>query len=45
MANTLIENINGDYYRNLAVLTGCPEKIKVLVEDELDVPFWQDFFC
>lgn len=42
MASTLIENINGDYYRNLAVLTGCPEKIKVLVEDELDVPFWQD---
>lgn len=40
MASTLKENINGNYYRNLAVLTGCPERVKVLVEDNLDVPFW-----
>lgn len=42
MASTLTENANGRYYQNLAILTGRPNWVKVIVEDELDVPFWQD---
>lgn len=42
MANSLIENTNGQYYHNAAILTGHPETVKVIVEDELDVPFWLD---
>lgn len=42
MASTLVENVNGDYYKNLAILTGQPERVKVLVEGNADVKFWQD---
>lgn len=43
MADSLIANANGRYYRNLSLLTGNGDKfVKVIVEDELDVPFWKD---
>lgn len=42
MADSLLGNINGRYYQQLGVLTGNQNVIKVLVEDELDVPFWND---
>lgn len=42
MADTLIDSADGSYYRSLAVLTGEPERVQVLVEDEEDVSFWFD---
>lgn len=42
MADTLLGNINSNYYRSRNVLTGEDNTVKVLVEDELDVPFWKD---
>lgn len=43
MADSLIANANGRYYRNLSVLTGNGQNyVKVIVEDEFDVPFWTD---
>lgn len=42
MADSLLGNINGKYYQQLGVLTGNQNVIKVLVEDELDIPFWND---
>lgn len=42
MADSLLGNINGRYYQQLGVLTGNQNVIKVLVEDELDIPFWND---
>ena len=42
MAHTLLENVNGEYYRNQSILTGKPNRIKVIVEDEADVAFWFD---
>lgn len=42
MANSLIENVNGAYYRNLSRLTGRGNMVNVIVEDELDVAFWND---
>lgn len=42
MASTLRENLNNSYYINTNRLTNRPNRIKVLVEDELDVPFWYD---
>ncbi|MCE8622371.1 DUF4435 domain-containing protein [Bacteroides fragilis] len=38
----LISNLNNQYYTNANVLTNRPEYVQVLVEDELDVPFWHD---
>ena len=42
MANSLIENVNGVYYHNLSRLTGRENMVTVIVEDELDVAFWND---
>lgn len=42
MADTLVGNVTGGYYRNLSILTNNPRLVKVLVEDEFDVPFWYD---
>lgn len=42
MADSLIENVNGNYYRNLSRLIGRENIVTVIVEDELDVPFWND---
>ena len=42
MAATLVENINGKYYQNRSVLGNRPNEVKVMVEDEEDVPFWED---
>lgn len=45
MARTLLENVNGEYYRNQSILTGKPNRVKVIVEDEADVPFWLDILA
>lgn len=45
MADSLIANANGKYYENLSTLTGKPNQVKVIVEDEVDVPFWHDVLC
>lgn len=42
MADSLIANANGKYYENLFTLTGKPNQVKVIVEDEWDVSFWHD---
>ena len=42
MADSLIANANGKYYENLSTLTGKPNQVKVIVEDEWDVSFWHD---
>lgn len=42
MADTLVGNLTGGYYRNSSILTGRPRLVKVVVEDEFDVPFWYD---
>lgn len=44
MADSLIGNVSGTYYRNLFKLTGRNNTVKVIVEDELDIPFWYDLF-
>ena len=45
MADSLIANANGKYYEGLSVLVGKPNQVKVIVEDEVDVPFWHDVLC
>ena len=42
MADSLIENLNGVYYRNLSRLSGRGNMVTVIVEDELDIAFWYD---
>ena len=42
MVDALVGNVTGDYYRNLSILAGRPRLVKVVVEDEFDVPFWYD---
>lgn len=42
MASTLVNNLNSSYYKNRNILNNRPNNVKVLVEDEFDIPFWRD---
>ncbi len=42
MASSLRENYNSEYVRQSNLLTGKPQVVEVWVEDEYDVPFWND---
>lgn len=45
MASSLLENYNSEYVRQSNRLTGHPQVVEVWVEDEYDVPFWNDLLC
>lgn len=42
MSDTLIGNSRDKYYQEASILTGRPNFVKVLVEDEEDISFWND---
>lgn len=42
MDSSLLENINSEEFANENLLTGRPNQVHVLVEDEEDVRFWRD---
>lgn len=42
MASGLIENDNSEYQQLANILTNTPRTISVIVEDEYDIPFWND---
>lgn len=42
MPSSLIENYNSEYVRQSSRLTGKQHIVEVWVEDEYDVPFWND---
>lgn len=42
MADSLIGNASNKYYGNAARLTNNHNLVKVMVEDEYDIPFWYD---